>query len=678
MQPNFVTEPPSVAGTARLRTVAVTFLVVALLLATFESIEAVALLVTDGALAMLILAAALGWGLWPMHVLKVADGRPAWIALGATALGLGIVSAIALILGCAGFFSLLPLVAGLVFCVIYVLRHHRDLLPSSFPARVSKWAWGLLILAPFLALGILTAATPPGVLWAEEGFGYDVLEYHLALPAEYWHDGRISYLPHNVYASFPANVEMLYLWAVVLRGDPIAAVFIAKMLNMLLGVLAVCACALAASGLDKRGPLLGALLFGGSGWLVYLSGIAYVENGLLFFAALAVAATLQAPRADMCAARRWALLAGLFAGLACGCKYSAIGLVAGPIFAVFLLDMVRRRKRAPDVLAYVLGVLVAFAPWLVKNSVMTGDPLFPLGAQIFGDYPAGWDAQRDAHFRVCHSPQLEEATPAGRVRRLAECVLADPEQRLASWLWPLALVSLFAAWRNHAMHRLWLILLLQLLAWLLASHLYARFAVPMLIPLALLVVLVYGAVSRCTVRRIFTGFVFVGLLVNLFFAARLYVRHLYPVGEQVRSFGLPRLFLQGHWPMQEHLGALNTLPPDSKILLVGDARSFYVLQECDYCVTFNLNPLAEQVARAADNGSADWPGMVLAWLRDQGYTHVLVNWAEIARLRGSRYGFAPEITPDLFGRLEAAGLTVGEVFRTPLEGRIYAVLYRVP
>ncbi len=141
------------------------------------------------------------------------------------------------------------------------------------------------------------------------------------------------------------------------------------------------------------------------------------------------------------------------------------------------------------------------------------------------------------------------------------------------------------------------------------------------------------------------------------------------------------LFFFGRVPGYEYLRFINGdgqndpgLPEDAKVLMVGDARIFYVDRPCDYCVVFSRNPFAEAVERA--DGSA---GGVIAWLQQQGYTHVWANFAEIDRLART-YGMAPQITPDLFVRLERAGLKRVDTATMPVNGRkeIYGILYAVP
>ena len=51
-----------------------------------------------------------------------------------------------------------------------------------------------LVTAPFAALVLLVSTLPPGTIWRESGFAYDVLEYHLQVPKEYFLAGAVTYL----------------------------------------------------------------------------------------------------------------------------------------------------------------------------------------------------------------------------------------------------------------------------------------------------------------------------------------------------------------------------------------------------------------------------------------------------------------------------------------------------
>jgi hypothetical protein len=77
---------------------------------------------------------------------------------------------------------------------------------------------------------------------------------------------------------------------------------------------------------------------------------------------------------------------------------------------------------------------------------------------------------------------------------------------------------------------------------------------------------------------------------------------------------------------------------------------------------FNRNPLAELAERSAA------PQEVIAWMRTQDITHVLVHWTEMARLRHSRYGFPPALDRSFFEGLSSAGLRVLREYPAPNGG----------
>jgi len=465
-------------------------------------------------------------------------------------------------------------------------RHASERRSADGTGIPYHWLW--LAIVPFAALTLLVATAPPGTLWQAEGNGYDVLEYHLAAPKEYLQAGRIHFLPHNVYANFPANAEMLYLLAMVLRGDAIDGIELAQMFNALLAFLTIAAIWAAGRPNPEReqagydpAPALAALLAATCGWLVYLSGVAYVENAMLLFTSLGFGAWLRWKSliaSDRRCAHAWALAAGLFAGLACGCKYTAILLVALPLGIGFVMTCVARaastraavsaRPRAPAVedrqssprkagprgarpcalfalhavALYCLGSLVTFAPWLARNAVFCGNPIFPLATKWLGYRPGTWDESSAERWERGHRPPEDSRSLAGRTKAIWHEVIAEPRTGIVLWLLapaallpfprrrfqaPVPAVSAVSgatraktpthsarragahgpseetfALETAAMPRcsarwpLAAIVILQLVLWAGLTHLVGRFAVPILPPLILL-----AAAGLDTMRR---------------------------------------------------------------------------------------------------------------------------------------------------------------------------------
>ena len=199
-----------------------------------------------------------------------------------------------------------------------------------------------LLAVPFIAIMTSGAFLPPGFLWTpNEPHGYDVVEYHLQVPREWYEAGRILPLHHNVFSFFPFNVEMHYLLAMNLRGGPWAGMYLAQLMHGTLILLAVlAACGFAARITKQRrcksrvSIIVIALAMLSTPWLAQLGAIAYDEGGFLLCGTLAIG---FAVRALVEPERRRArfVLAGILAGLACGSKLTAVPelLVAIPVIS---------------------------------------------------------------------------------------------------------------------------------------------------------------------------------------------------------------------------------------------------------------------------------------------------------------------------------------------------------
>ena len=238
-----------------------------------------------------------------------------------------------------------------------------------------------------LAAGGLRALAPP-LMW-------DALVYHLTLPKLYVQNHGLQLQADFLFTGMPQLTEMLHTAAMLLRGS--VAGNAAQALGWVFGAavalgLAVCA----ADWLGARWSALApAVLF--SSFTLALS-LAWAYGELLpMVMSLAVLIALR----QWLHTRGWPwlLLAGILAGLATGCKYTAAVVpVAGA--AVIVWGQLGRpravRMRWQSLLntllppgIFLLAAGLTFAPWLLKNWAFTGNPFYPLA------FPAGYmDALR--------------------------------------------------------------------------------------------------------------------------------------------------------------------------------------------------------------------------------------------------------------------------------------------
>lgn len=682
------------------------FFLVAIGGAAIVSPEAVAVLFTQGIVSCAILIGAFGLGRLMLSALAPGQSPVATQFVLAAGLGTGTLSLLVLGLGAIGVMhrgvwigviAVLNVVATWQFAGTWKSVRTADGATIAEDGGLSLLRWMALVTAAFLALGILAATMPPGSIWHAEGNGYDVLEYHFGAPRDYFDAGRIGYLPHNIYSNFPFGVEMLYLLSMILHGDAVQAVYTAKIANLLLGVLAVLAIWRVGARVSPRVGIAAGILAGTVPFLVYLSGVAYVENGMLFFTSTALLASMSILDSKD-GANRCGLLAGVLAGFAASCKYTALPMVVLPLVGFVVIETVRRRttRSAPFVMLF--GIFVAMAPWLIKNSVATGNPVFPLATQWLGYSDGVWDSADEHRWIEGHQPKGQDSTIAHRLERLTDQILVS---RQFGPVVPIGIASLVGATvlalrrRRIAERRAaensqkssaaaasqltlacGIMAIVGVYAWMFHTHLVDRFAITLVGPCSLVTAMVLFRDG--TDRRLHAAAVAIGIIALLNLAA---ARELFAIKQDASAirysmldldlFGRTDWMTSADSPFYPHVSRINReIKNGGRVLVVGDAKRFYLDAGADCCVVFNRNPFADAAAAMSANE-------LLQWIRRRGYTHVYVDWLEMQRLRNT-YGFWPSITPELFERLQSVGLTPIQSFSHSDGGRAYATLFAVP
>jgi hypothetical protein len=215
----------------------------------------------------------------------------------------------------------------------------------------------LLSLLPF----VLTPALFP-----------DTLRYHFGLTKLYTQAGAIQFFPHIAESNISLNWQMLYLGSLTLAGETTA-----QALNWLFLTAACLAVHLAAAPL---GRWIAAAVVISVPSLLAVGSLANNDVGMAFFCALMWLSFRHYDRLKFSSRMSW-ILCGLFGGFAFGTKYPALLAVVSLAMAwLFLGDRTfLQRLKQPGLM---LGGFVAgCSPWLIKNALWTGDPLWPLMAR---------------------------------------------------------------------------------------------------------------------------------------------------------------------------------------------------------------------------------------------------------------------------------------------------------
>jgi hypothetical protein len=473
---------------------------------------------------------------------------------------------------------------------------------------------------------------------------FDARVYHLQGPKEYFETGRIQFLPHNVYTNMPFNVEMLHLLGMEVIGDWWRGALVGQVVIMLYAPAAAAMIALVAQRWGSpRAAWFAALIYLTTPWVYRIAALPYVEGPLCFFpAALAWVAGRAWDAGPELRTRFWGVAGGL-AGGAMACKYPGLISAVLPFGALAAVDAVRRRSWL-TVLAYATGCAIIIGPWLIKNLIDTGNPVFPLAYDVFGG--RHWSPALDAKWRTGHGSALigerDLTLPA-----LADSVL-DVAGR-SDWQTPLltALAPL-AIWRRGSRRfafLLWGYVLYLFATWWLLTHRLDRFWLPLVPILAVLA----GLGADWT--RGLDWSALLGTIVTLSIASNLVYVSTALVSLNQWTGDLDRLRVDVPRMLDPALARLDDeLPPDARILLVGQSGVFHLRHAIVYNTVFNPETI-ELLA----NGRT--PAQLRQELQTRGITHIYVDWGEIARYRSPKnYGFTPFVTNERFDAWVDAGV----------------------
>ncbi len=678
-----------------------------------------------------------GWRFFPQRVPMILTA--AWILAGAWGLGTGLLRAMKLreslsrierivvgyglglsamsllVLGCglAGLLKTstlavltsLAAVLGLVFDGMAFVRQCRpsaansDSKTSTGAKQEVRW-WDLALRGqiPFPVLGrglaVIVVALFVLAMWLGAllpSIDFDVKEYHLQGPKEWYAAGSIFFLPHNVYTSFPFFTEMFLLQGMVLHGDWFAGALAGQLVLGTFGLLT----GLAVFAAVKRwfgltAAWIAAVIHLTTPWTYRISVIAYAEGGAtlyLFLTAFALALWIERGQR-----RNDLLLTGLFAGSSMACKYPGMLSVVIPCAALVLWLSIRVRSSNPDeatpaitshknglwrliaanVIVFGIGTGLAVGPWLLKNLIETGNPVYPLLNTVF--HGIDWTPTLEVNWKRAHGPPHHQ--PADILVKLFD--VSFKSDWLSPLLFSLAPFSLILlrrrdaaeAWdesrgaalsagalrfQSRLISAAWVYIAYLFGSWWLLTHRIDRFWIPMIPVVSALAGI--GAVWSATRlwRNAAGGWISLCVLFNLAFItlpncglnAYLSDMNALTKGVQATAPGIA-------W-LNEHL------PPGSKVLMVGEAQVFDARFPLIYNTVFDVSIFEEWCsAKQPNTEPGQQPLRAAAEIQQQltaeGITHIFVNWGEIFRYRESGYGYTDFVTAKRFEQLQRAGV----------------------
>lgn len=617
----------------------------------FSAVNASIVVVTIFLLSLLI-----GRVLWTIWQVKINFSVPVWyVNLFSLSFGLGILALLTVVIGLiSGFYKtyFLLMYWMLLVCsyVIWRRTSNFNLSASSDcvknkgkPARLFSGTQELLIILPgILMLGYFHSALLPPV-------AYDVLEYHLAAPAEFIRSHSFTIYPRLFYVHLPLNMEMLYTLGMFFENavDALSP----KLINfgfLLLLVLGVYF-AIRESGLASGWAVLGTILLLVNNIILRSARDAFNDLAVSLWVSMALSAWyfwIKQPEKNYV----WLFFAGIFMGLGIGVKYPVIYLYLIPFLLVLLpvsiriaLDKYRPERfhsSLPGIsitkefikiyLLFLAGVVLAFLPWAVKNWLINHNPVYPFLSILFA--APNWSLAQEKFYLNTFKP----VTPwqveywQGVLRRTGSIGILYILPPLLAFVLPAD--NIFKRWRIKVLVLFSILAYLIWNLWANSADRYLSGIVPLLVVITIYVI--SQLKQRLSVGRIIAALFCLAIALQ---SVNLFIQHSFFSGwrfafipEGRKEF---RKLVLGE--LDNAITYVNEkVPKTGKVMLIYEARPYYFLRQIVVNSVFDRSPLLDCLHIVSKEKAPleitiqDLVNQLIA----EGITHCLVNEYELIRL----------------------------------------------
>jgi hypothetical protein len=543
-----------------------------------DIIEAIVRNLSALGLLVLIELLAISIGRKIFHFLKIQNLSHLENLVFCSSLGMGIIAYGIFILGLAGLYRPVFMVAWLIFVGIIARKeiievfnripiwfmHSINLLKTLNFGRKAL----LLISLSILFFALLQALAP---VW-----DYDGLMYHLEGPRLFLNAGRIYFLGVNFQADGPLLIEMLFALGIGLGVD-----IFSKVLHLFFAFLLI----LGTFTFGRRylgqhkGWIPASILFG-IPLLIYLAGSASIDIAWSLYEFLGLYAIILWVKKHESS---WLIISGLMVGFALGCKYFALGYAIILGFVIIWFSFSKGIKHlVGNILLFAVIALLLSSLWYFKNWLWAGNPFYPY---YFGGL--GWSQDRMNRL-------MNYITSFGTGHRLLDYLMIPiniyirPDSFATNNFEKLSIIFLFAfgyPWVKHSkvLNIVALTTFFQSILWIFGSQ-QIRFLMPLFPSLSILSAAVldvisikipYATLRRALIPGLAGGMVMAGFITSILIFA--YIQPLRVVsGLESKNDFLSRVLED--YDATQYIRS-NLLPKD-RVLLTWDGQSYYCDGRC--------------------------------------------------------------------------------------------------
>ena len=552
-----------------------------------------------------------------------------------TALGLTFLIFFVIILGAFSLFKYLN--CFIILIIISAFSYKRILtwckelqIHSPINLKISEITLLVLIVVSAL-IHLINSLAPP--------IFYDALEYHLAVPEKFLQKGGFHFIQNNVYSNFPFNIEMLYLIGLQSGREIVPKLinFCFYLLNLLV-IYSICHYLKTPRLISLIAVLLFSTFFITNSLTLYC----YIELGITFFILLLFYTFLH-----------WIdsrkiedfLVLSVLSGVIIGCKYTTILIYFIPFLIILIIELLFIEKKMSvsiaKILLFIFVTITIFSPWIIKNLVLTGNPVYPLCYSLFGG--RDWSVQQSTLFTVSHQPHnifspLFLKTIFSRLGLIGYLNII------------LIFISFFIKGLKREIKLIGIYIILSFLFWNFFTQGDSRFfAINSPIAIILGLYVLYNLIMSYQTKiqsdlksktsdilpqgfHLFTLLFIIQALLgiaNSFVLQDRHRIHSYFTGK-IDEFEYKTINIEGYPALVKYLN--ESISPDAKCIFLYEARTFGIKRDVYYNTIFDQNYLMENLRRYVTIDE------LKDFLKKEGIGYIVLNESERDRFKDRFYG----------------------------------------
>ncbi len=453
---------------------------------------------------------------------------------------------------------------------------------------------------------------------------YDSLNYHLGAANWWLIEGKIVDMPSHMFYKLPLSHSLIYAFSLSVFGEqtPLLINFITLVFMALFIAYGF------RDFISQKTSITAAFIFI-SIFHVFISAQSATADILSSFASIVCFRMLLDGAVTNTNNLKFLLWAGISCGFAFSSKYNT-SFITLPFVLLYIYLRIKHnhsfKKLSKELFIFLAGFFIFSAPWMIKNLKHYSNPLFPFAHSLFSPSTSPYELERIKGF-INEVKQFEKINLKQWLTLPIDISLGKiPNSEL---FLPLFIIILPTAFlnkkKNLFIKYLWICFGVSYLMWSLTTtyirHFFSSFSV-----ISILTAYYINEAFKNSLKQIIKAIYLLAMFLNTVYLTNYFTleRRFEPVfGFITREEYLSKSRMRYPYPSYSMYRYINNnLPADSKILIFGDSRSFYLTLHHQTASVFDKHPLIEVVEESKDGEE------IYKRLKKAGFTHILLNLAE--------------------------------------------------